>query len=242
MTEEFLAVDLETSGLSPEKDRIIEIGAVKYRGEKAVETYSCLVRLVDKLPERITELTGITQEMLEQQGISEQEAVLGFLEFAQDSPVLLGHNIGFDYSFLKVAALRYGKNFERQGMDTLKLSRELHPELPSRTLEAMCNHYHIVQEQAHRATEDAQNAWRLYRCLKNAFPEQELTPVPLIYHEKKREPMMPKQKKYLLDLLKYHRIEFTQEMELLTKSEASRLIDKIIREHGQPPKKAPAES
>ena len=156
-------------------------------------------------------------------------------------PILLGHNIPFDYSFLKVAALRYGQAFERQGMDTLTLSRTLHPELPSRTLEAMCSYYHIAQEHAHRALDDARTAWELYRCLKKEFPEQELSPVPLVYHEKKRQPITPKQKKYLIDLLKYHKIEFTQEIELLTKSEASRMIDKIILTHGQKPKLVPVD-
>ncbi|MBQ9120536.1 MAG: 3'-5' exonuclease [Lachnospiraceae bacterium] len=235
--EEFLALDLETSGLSPEKDRIIEIGAIKYRGEQAIDTYSCLICLPEKLPERIVALTGITDEMLAQ-GLPEREAILGFLEFAKDMPVLLGHNITFDYSFLKVAALRYGQSFERQGMDTLLLSRRLHTELPSRTLEAMCVHYGIEQKQAHRALDDAKTAWELYRCLRKEFPEQELYPAPLIYHEKKREPITPKQKKYLLDLVKYHKIEFMQEIDLLTKSEASRMIDKIILAHGQRPKTA----
>ncbi len=230
--DELLAVDLETSGLSAEKDRIIEIGAVKYRGTEVVDTYSCLVHLDDRLPERITELTGITEEMLAQ-GISEREAILGFLEFAKDCPVLLGHNVAFDYSFLKVAALRYGQTFECLGIDTLLLSRKLHPELNSRTLEAMCKHYEIVQEHAHRAAEDAENAWRLYSCLREEFPAEEMIPAPLIYHEKKREPIMPKQKKYLIDLVKYHKIEFTQEIDLLTKSEASRWIDRIIRDYGQ---------
>lgn len=240
MQEEFLALDLETSGLSPEKDRIIEIGAVKYCGEQITGTYSCLVQLSEKLPERITALTGITDEMLAQ-GISEREAVLGFLEFAKDSPVLLGHNITFDYSFLKVAALRYGLNFERQGMDTLLLSRTLHPELESRTLEAMCRHYQIRQEHAHRAWEDAQTAWQLYQCLRREFPAHEMVSAPLVYHEKKRQPITPKQKKYLIDLLKYHKIEFTQEIERMTQSEASRMIDKIILTHGQKPKTVPAD-
>ena len=75
MITDYLALDLETTGLSPDKDRVIEIGAVKYHEGKRKEQYSCLVRIGMPLPERITKLTGITQEMLAE-GVSEQEANL----------------------------------------------------------------------------------------------------------------------------------------------------------------------
>lgn len=230
---DYLALDIETTGLSPEKDRMIEIGAVKYRQGRPDGQFSCLIHTYQALPQRIVQLTGITEEMLAG-GREEKDAVLEFLEFAEDMPVLLGHNILFDYSFLKVAAHRHGKEFERLGLDTLQFSRNLHPELPGRSLAAMCSFYGIVQENAHRAVDDAVSAHRLYECLFREFSEYDgFRPVPLFYKEKKREPMTPKQKKYLIDLLRYHKIEFTQEMELLSKSEASRLIDRIILTNGR---------
>ena len=230
---DYLALDIETTGLSPEKDRIIEIGAVKYRDGKQEDSFSCLIQNIQPLPWRIVELTGITDEMLAG-GRKEEEAILAFLEFAEDMPVLLGHNILFDYSFLKVTALRHGKGFERSALDTLQFSRILHPELSSRSLAAMCSYYGIQQEHAHRAVEDAISAHRLYECLQQKFPQFDgFRPTPLCYKEKKREPITPKQKKYLIDLLKYHKIEFTQDMEQLSKSEASRTIDKIILEKGR---------
>lgn len=235
MITDYLALDIETTGLSPEKDRIIEIGAVKYINGEQTDEFSCLVRTYQQLPPRITELTGITEEMLAG-GREEKDAVTAFLAFAEDMPVLLGHNIIFDYSFVKMAALRYGMEFERQGLDTLSFAKKLHPELESRALTALCAHYGIVQEHAHRATEDAVSAHRLYRALAAEFPDYDgFTAQPLFYRPKKQEPMTPKQKKYLMALLKQHGLEYTHDMELLTKSDASRLIDRLIFVNGRLP-------
>ena len=99
MFMDYLALDIETTGLSPEKDRIIEIGAVKYRGDKEMEKFSCLIKICNPLPPKITELTGITNGMLSG-GWDEKTAVTEFLKFARDTTVLLGHNISFDFSFI----------------------------------------------------------------------------------------------------------------------------------------------
>lgn len=233
MITDYLALDVETTGLSPQKDRIIEIGAVKYINGESAGEFSCLVRTCQQLPPRITELTGITEEMLAD-GWEEKDAVTAFLDFAQEMPVLLGHNIIFDYSFVKTAALRCGMEFERQGLDTLMLAKKLHPELESRTLTALCAHYGIVQERAHRATEDAVSAHRLYWALAAAFPDYDgFAAQPLFYQPKKQEPMTPKQKKYLMALLRQNGLEYTQDMEALTKSDASRLIDRLILANGR---------
>lgn len=233
MVTDYLALDIETTGLSPERDRIIEIGAVKYKNGEAAGEFSCLVRTYGPLPEKITELTGITDEMLAG-GCEEKTAITEFLAFAKEMPVLLGHNIGFDYSFIKVAALRCGMEFEREALDTLQFAKKLHPELASRTLTALCAHYGIVQEHAHRAAEDAVSAHRLYRALAAKFPDYDgFVPQKLSYHPKKQEPMTPKQKKYLGDLLRQYGMEYTPEMEFLSKSDASRLIDRLIFTKGK---------
>lgn len=232
MITDYLALDIETTGLSPDRDRVIEIGAVKYREGKRGEQYSCLVRIGVPLPERITELTGITQEMLAK-GVPEQEAVISFFRFASDMPVLLGHNILFDYSFLKAAAVRWGQEFERRGLDTLQFARILHPEMESRSLAALCAHYKIDQGHAHRAVDDAVAAHYLYTALQKAFPDYDFLSVPLFYKPKKQEPMTPRQKKYLQDLLRSYFMEYTADMDCFTKSEASRMIDKLILTKGK---------
>lgn len=232
----FTAIDIETTGLGPEKARIIEIGAVKYVNGEQRETFSTLVHpQLAELPARITALTGITKEMLAG-APGEAEAMDMLLHFLEGESVLLGHNIPFDYSFLKVAAGRLGKAFEYEGIDTLVLARLCRPELPHKTLAAMCEEYAITTECAHRAYEDAVAAAELYFSLQEQFLKQEpvwFLPKPLIYHQKKTEPATKKQCSYLQGLIAMHRLELKPEYKTLTKSEASRLIDQILAKYGR---------
>ena len=231
---EYVSLDLETTGLEPKKDRIIEIGAAKIRDGQVQETYSLLVDPRVKIPERITDLTGISDQMVEGQPFVE-EAVTGLLEFCEELP-LLGHNLMFDYSFVKHSAVNMGLPFEKQGMDTLKIARVLLPDLESRSLQSLCQYYQIPQQEAHRALEDALTTFRLYERLREAFGERSpelFEPKALIYKVKRQSPITPAQKRYLQDLVKYHRINLDVEPESLTKNEASRLIDRILGTYGK---------
>ena len=231
---EYVSLDLETTGLEPKKDRIIEIGAVKIRDGQIQETYATLVDPQTKIPERITELTGISSQMVEGKPFG-QEAVKGLLDFCGELP-LLGHNIMFDYSFVKHSAVNMGMDFEKKGMDTLKLARNLLPDLESKSLQNLRQYYHLPQEEAHRALEDALTTFRLYERLREEFEEknpQFFCPQELICKVKRQGPITPAQKRYLQDLVKYHRINLDVEPESLTKNEASRLIDTILGTYGK---------
>ena len=234
----YIAVDIETTGLSPIKDKIIEIGAVKYENGTAIASFSSLVHAqIISLPERIIELTGITDEML-QDAPTEREVMTQFLEFATEDFPLLGHNIPFDYSFLKVASLSMGIPFERNGIDTLKLARVCCPEMSSKTLSAMCEKYDIHNEQAHRAYEDAIATVTLYEKLKQDYEETNpsiFQPQPLVYKEKKQEPVTPKQIRYLEAIIAYHKLELKPAYEQMTKSEVARLIDTLLNQYGRIP-------
>nr|WP_295678183.1 3'-5' exonuclease [uncultured Lachnoclostridium sp.] len=230
----FLAIDIETTGLSPEKDRIIEVAAIRYVDDKPREQFEQLINPGCPLPERITELTGITDAMLKN-ARTEREVIEEFLSFAGED-VLLGHNVSFDYSFIKTAAERLKIGFERQGIDTLYLSRTLKSDLERKNLEAMCEHYQIVRECSHRALEDAIAAATLYQKLYEEFKDNfksTFLPVSLKYKGKKQEPMTEKQKKYLLDLVNYHKIEVPSGLLDFSKSMASRFIDKTILQYGR---------
>ena len=229
----YIAVDIETTGLSPVKDRIIEIGAVKVMEGKIVEIFNELVDPQIELNDRIIGLTGITDKMLcGKRKIS--SVIKDFIAFSEELP-LLGHNILFDYSFLKIAAAKETMDFSRCGYDTLLLGRSLHSELESKSLEAMCQHYGIKNEQQHRAYHDAVATHELFQKLikHKEGTTQMFLPKPLFYRIPKIEPMTVKQKNYLMNLLKYHKIETRQSIETLTKSEASRMIDKIILKYGR---------
>ncbi len=228
-----VAIDVETTGISPEKERIIEIGA--FRPETG-EVFRTLINPGRPLSDRITELTGITDEMLFD-APEEAEAIKAWLDFMRGDTALLGHNISFDHSFLVQAIRRCGfAEPQFMGIDTLKLSRVLCPELPNKKLETMVEHFGLTNERAHRAFEDARVTVELYRCLKALNREVELfEPVPMYFKAKKTEPMTQKQRSFLNAILKYHQLEDKYSTENLSKSEASRLIDKLLLAYGRVP-------
>lgn len=234
MMDTYIVVDLETTGLAPKTDRILEIGAYRVENGRFAKAYHQMVDPGIPVPARISALTGITGEMVAGQP-QIQEILQEFLDFAGDAP-LLGHNLMFDYSFLKHAAANQRLSFEKGGVDTLKLSRTLLPELESRRLGALCAYFRISQTSAHRADDDARVTALVYEELKKRFAGQRpelFEAKPLLYRAKRQSPITNAQKGYLNDLLKYHRIDMDVKIDTLTKSEASRMIDGIILQYGR---------
>ena len=237
MLEAYVVVDLEMTGLRAKTDRILEIGAVKVEHHQIVERYQALVNPGIKIPQAVQELTGITDEIAVT-GVSGQEAVEGFFEFCGTLP-LAGHNILFDYSFLKQYAVNHKKTFEKNGIDTLKLARKFLPELEKKTLDYLCEYLNIERNQNHRALEDAQATQVLLEYLWENYGEQEpgaFSEVPLIYRAKKQSPATERQKRYLKELAEYHKIDLGINLEVLTKSEASRRTDYILAQYGKLPR------
>lgn len=166
MTDSYISLDLETTGLNPKTDKIIEIGAVKVVCGEVQETFSALINPGRQLEERIVELTGISDQMLATAGeLSEYFGQL--LDFLEDLP-FLGHRILFDYSFLKKAAVDRRLTLEKGGIDTLKIARRYLPQLPHRDLTSLCEYYGITHK-AHRALGDALATHELYRILYREF-------------------------------------------------------------------------
>ncbi len=234
MTKDYVCVDIETSGVQSKWDRIIEIGAVKVRDGKVVDTFSKLIYPGRNVSPYITALTGITNDML--LGQPEIEEVLPqFIEFAKDD-CLLGHNIMFDYSFLKQNAINLKLDFDKNGMDTLKIARKALPNLGSRALDYLCKYFEIEDNNHHRAFNDARVTSELYMILAKQYGEQFpqlFEPKELVYKVKKMQPITDRQKKYLKDLIAYHHLTVDYDIENLSKNEASRKIDKILSEKGR---------
>lgn len=233
MTTSYVCVDLETTGLNPKYEKIIEIGAVKVVEGNVTDTFSTFVNPGRKLEERIVELTGISQQQVDEAHYIE-EVLPKFLEFCGDF-ALLGHRILFDYSFLKKAAVNQKLVFEKKGIDTLRIARRFLPELPHRTLPYLCQHYGI-SHQAHRALNDAEATARLYHVLLEHFYIEEepcFVPQPLNYQVKKETPITKPQKERLLRILDQHKIELEMDIDKLTRSEASRITDKILAKYGR---------
>lgn len=239
MINTYIAIDLETTGLSPENDRILEIGALLIENGEVTDTYETFVDCGIPVPQVITQLTGITDEMIKGSPCTE-EAVRGFLDFAQRQDggdcVLLGHNLPFDYSFMKHSAARLNLACESRGLDTLKMARTCLPSLEKKSLDRVAAYLGIPQRQHHRALDDALTASRIYERLRQEFGERypELfEPQPMVCRVRRTSPITNSQKAYLRDLIKCHRIESNVKIETLTKSEASRMIDSIISQYGR---------
>ena len=230
--KDYVAFDLETTGLSLERDQIIEIGAVKVRDGKISGKYNCIIHPEIEVSDFIINLTGIDRNMLKK-GISLKEGVEGFLEFSRNFPVL-GHNVMFDYKFMKKAAASFKHNFEREGVDTLKVARKLLGELENKKLETLCAHYHYVNQAAHRAYDDALATAVVFEQMKKEFPEEKdiFMPRQLQYKVKKERPATAKQKKYLAQLIAYHAIVEKIDVDQMTQREASKKIDNIIFNYG----------
>ncbi len=228
MINSYVCIDLETTGLNPKYEKIIEIGAVKVIDGVLTDTFSCFVNPGRKLEERIIELTGITQEQVDAaEGI--EQVIVRLLAFLEDFP-LLGHRVLFDYSFLKKAAVNQKLPFEKQGLDTLRIARCFLPQLEKRTLEYLCQYYNIPH-QAHRAYEDAMATSQLYQILTKEYYNAESAPFQLqslCYQVKKETPITKPQKERLYRLLEQHQLTADFDIEKMTRSEASRYTDKLL--------------
>ena len=238
MTDSYACIDLETTGLNPKTDKIIEIGIVKVEENRIVKEWETLVNPDRKLEERIIELTGIRNEQLSS-APSIEEVLPQLLDIVGDS-VLLGHSVLFDYSFVKKAAVNRRLSFERTGIDTLKIARKYLADLESRSLPCLCRYYGISHS-AHRALHDAKATVELYRKLAEQFYDREeaegdkslFRPKKLCYQAKRDTPITIPQKEQLYKLVDRHKLIIDYDIEKLTRSEASRRIDQLLAEYGR---------
>ena len=247
MIQDYVVLDLETTGLSPKSDRIIEIGAVRVRQGKVEEVYSTFVNPGRLLTEHTIELTGIRDENLLDAPLIE-DVLEPFLDFIGND-CLLGHNILFDYSFVKKAAVNHKLSFEKDGIDTLRIARRFLTQVPSKRLGDLCGYYNIPIT-AHRALGDALATHALYGRLCDEFYEKEadtFKPHKLIFSVKKESPITLKQKEQLVRLCDRYAIILKEgqmiapiehvtatwiDMNTLTRNEASRLYDRVITVYG----------
>ncbi len=152
--QEIAAFDVETTGLDPAEDRIIEYGAVIFRGSEIVDRFSSFADPGKKLPKEIVDLTGITDSMLED-APSQSDALRAFLEFVGDRP-LAAHNAQFDVDFLRRTCDREGISFDPGYLDTLTLAQSMIPGLAHYTLDGVASSLKLPDFRHHRAVDDAE--------------------------------------------------------------------------------------
>ncbi len=230
----YLAIDLEMTGLNVKTDRILEIGALRMDDGKATGEFSALINPHRKIPDAITQLTGITQEMAEA-GEELKTVLPRFLEFAGDLP-LLGHNLSFDYSFLKQAFVNAKEPFERTGIDTLKIARKFLPQEQKKSLTELRSFFGIDTGTVHRAVSDAYAAALVYERLLSEHETEDpeiFAPKPMHINIKKQQPITIPQKEQLTRLLSEYPDRLTEpiSIETLTRSEASKLIERLLHHH-----------
>lgn len=227
----YIAVDLEMTGLRLKSDHILEIGAVHMEAGKPIAEFSAMINPHCAIPEQITKLTGITQEMANA-GDELSDILPRFLDFAGVLP-LLGHNLMFDYSFLKQAMVNAKLTFERTGIDTLRLARKFLPGEQKKSLEALRHYFSIETDSIHRALSDAFAAALVFEHLWRDFGQTEpdiFLPKPLQANIKKQQPITIPQREQLTRLLSAHPSVLPDPVDpdRLTRSEASRLIERLL--------------
>lgn len=157
---EIVCFDLETTGLSAMSDRIIEIGAVRIKNGEIIDSFDTFVFPERDIPERITELTGITDDDVKG-APCEREALLEFFAYAKDLP-LMAHNASFDMSFLEAGIRRCLIDKKSVSVDSLAISQALLPDLKKHKLDSLTSHFKLQNFEHHRANDDAAALARIY--------------------------------------------------------------------------------
>ena len=166
-----IAIDTETTGLNPENDRIVEIGAAVFEKEHdPVSTFSTLINPGTPIPSEASKVNHITNETVKN-APRESEAMAAFADFlksyaSEDHPlILVAHNASFDIRFIENAFKRYGINVSGMYVDTLSSSRSILKDLDNYKLGTLAEYYGIENPQAHRALGDAETVGHLFRHL-----------------------------------------------------------------------------
>lgn len=159
----FVAVDVETTGLSCVANEMIEISAIKYVRNQVVDKFTTFVKPKLAIPYYITKITGITNEMVENAPMIE-EVMPNLIQFIGDA-IIVAHNASFDFGFLQnYSNYSFSKN---KVVDTVRLSRMLHPELPNHKLGTVAKYIGIEEDGFHRAEFDCECCAKIYMKYMN---------------------------------------------------------------------------
>ena len=161
---EYIALDLETTGLNSKTDSITEIAACRFIDGKIKDKFSTLINPEISIPSNITDITGISNEMVKNAPVL-KDVLHGFMDFIGSTPIV-GQNIDFDYDFIKTACKKYNISFDITTLyDTLPLARMFIYFHNSFNLSSLCEYYNISNENAHRAESDALSTGLLFLSL-----------------------------------------------------------------------------
>lgn len=169
----YTVVDTETTGLDSQKDRVIEIAAIRVRGGKEVARFETLVKPGRKLSKKITEITGITDEELKD-APTPQDALQRFVDFLMDD-IIVAHNANFDVNFIYDSLERYElPPLKNNYVDTLRLAKYVLPDIDNYKLASLAKYYKIPQPVAHRALADCETTMHLLQKLGEDIEKQSI--------------------------------------------------------------------
>lgn len=159
---EYIVFDLETTGLDYSNDYIAQIGALKIVNDEIIDSMSCYIKIPIKMPVAAFKVNGITNNMLDKEGISEYDAVKALKEFAKNMP-MFAYNARFDGSFYAAACQRSGLGFNNDIFCILFLARDEWRELSSHKLAVLAKVFGIAMHQNHDALDDSRLAFEVMK-------------------------------------------------------------------------------
>ena len=159
----YCVLDLETTGFSAVNEKITEVGIMKVKNGEVIDEFSCFVNPEKHIPERVTEVTNITDEMVKDAETIDK-VFPKILEFLGDS-VIVAHNAGFDVGFLKQNAKVLGYKFDYTYLDTLSLAKDLFPDYKKYKLGKIAENLGIKVEVAHRALDDVDTTVKVFNVM-----------------------------------------------------------------------------
>ena len=166
----YCVLDLETTGFSATTEKITEIGIMKFKDGEVIDQFSCFVNPEKHIPQRVSEVTNITDDMVEDAETIDK-VFPKMLEFLEDS-VIVAHNAGFDVGFLKQNAKRLGYKFDYTYLDTLSLAKDLFPNYKKYKLGKIADNLGIKVEVAHRALDDVDTTVKVFKVMLKILKER----------------------------------------------------------------------
>lgn len=170
MKSAYIVLDFETTGLSPQVDRVIEIGAVKVMSGEITDRYQTLINPRFRIPSVITQITGITNQMVAT-APDARSAINELKQFVGELPIL-AHNASFDSRFFFAEMQRLGHHVQNEFFCSLLLARRILPELKGHKLQDLCGHYQIHNTEAHRALADVLATQQVFTRICGQIKEQ----------------------------------------------------------------------
>lgn len=230
---DYTIVDLETTGLSPAADVIIEVAAFKYKNNELTDKYTTLIKPIDKdtgtvihIDDFVTNLTGITNEMV--------STAPTFKEISKDlydflyGDVIVGHNVNFDVNFLRENFLSLDMPFPNNYVDTLRLARRLFPELPHHRLSDLSDHFGLKGVD-HRAVGDVKMTKEVLEIFRNHVRENNINLADFLNHRLDLKKIVVSKPDNLDPSHMFYgkNIVFTGALEKYTRAEAAQIVVNI---------------